>query len=85
MREKRRTRKRKVVDDMCRHYLTDININYWIVIEMHIRGLFNGVSTTIPLSIGFEPENITFDEQYKPDRHHTKHTSSKHHRRHNSL
>ncbi len=65
-------------------YQFDININYWIVIEMHVRGLFNSVSTTIPLSIGFERENITFDEQYKPDRQHTNDISLKHHRRHNS-
>jgi len=47
-----------------------INISYWIIIEMHVRGLFNTISTTIPISIGFEPENIIFDEQYNPEHHH---------------
>jgi hypothetical protein len=66
-----------------------INISYWIVIEMHVRGLFNTISTTIPLCIGFEPENINFDELYKPEHHHgitvhhrTNDTSLKQHRRH---
>jgi hypothetical protein len=46
-----------------------VNISYWILIEIHVRGVFNSLQTTIPLSIGFEPENITFEELSKPQHH----------------
>jgi hypothetical protein len=68
-----------------------MNTSYWILIEIHVTALFNTIHATIPLSMGYEHENIIFDKQFNPQHHHRisfrRHSinnSLKHHRRRHS-
>jgi hypothetical protein len=45
----------------------NVSIEYFFTIEVHVHGVNTSLRTAIPLMIGFEPENITFDELTSPD------------------
>jgi hypothetical protein len=44
----------------------DISIEYWVVIEAHIHGVNTSLRNAIRLMIGFEPDNIIFDDLSSP-------------------
>jgi hypothetical protein len=63
----------------------NVHVEYWVTIEVHVHGMNTSLRAAVPLMIGFEPENITFDNLMSPDQHrfstismHTKRHSRKH-------
>jgi hypothetical protein len=38
------------------------NIEYWVILEVHLKGTIHNLRTSVPLMVGFEPENIAFNE-----------------------
>lgn len=47
-----------------------VNIEYWVVLEVHLRGALHNLKATAPLMVGFEPDNIAFNELSKADQQH---------------
>lgn len=46
------------------------NIEYWVILEVHLKGALHNLKTTVPLMIGFEPDKIAFNELSKADQKH---------------
>ncbi|CAF1488590.1 unnamed protein product [Adineta ricciae] len=44
-----------------------VNTEYFLSVDVHVDGINTSLKTTVPLTIGFEPEHITFNEVISPD------------------
>jgi hypothetical protein len=56
------------------YYLNDqtrfqVSIEYCLTLEVHVEGVNTSLRTTVPLMVGFEPENVTFNDVITPDQH----------------
>jgi hypothetical protein len=45
-----------------------VNVEYWITITVHVQGVNTSMKANIPIMLGYEPENITFNEVSPLDR-----------------
>ncbi|CAF1379355.1 unnamed protein product [Adineta ricciae] len=61
-----------------------VHIEYLLSVDVHVEGVNTSLKTTVPLMIGFEPENITFNEVMSPNQHRLSVTSL-HKKRHSRL
>jgi hypothetical protein len=59
----------------------NVKVEYWITIDVHVHGVNTSLRTAVPLMIGFEPDNITFDGLMLPDQPRFS-TTSMHTKRH---